>query len=57
MTIKVLQRNQALEKRIIFRLPDSMYEQVKEAVKKGKAKTPSELIRAALKEFLSKEGV
>jgi Arc/MetJ-type ribon-helix-helix transcriptional regulator len=55
MTIKVLQRNQTLEKRIIFRLPDSMYEQVKEAVKKGKAKTPSELVRAALKEFLSKE--
>jgi len=45
-----------LEKRIIFRLPDSMYEQVKEAVKKGKAKTPSELIREAVREFLENEG-
>ncbi|MEM3700881.1 MAG: ribbon-helix-helix domain-containing protein [Candidatus Bathyarchaeia archaeon] len=42
-----------MKKRIIFRVPDAMYEQVQEAVKKGLAKTPSELIRAALKQFLS----
>jgi len=44
-----------MQKRIIFRLPDKLYEQVQQAVKNGKAKNPSELIRAALKEFLSKE--
>ncbi len=45
-----------MEKRIIFRLPDAMYEQVKRVVKEGKARNPSELIRAALEEFLSKQG-
>ena len=43
-----------MRKRIIFRLPDQMYEQVNKAVKSGKAQTLSELIRAALKEFLEK---
>jgi Arc/MetJ-type ribon-helix-helix transcriptional regulator len=38
-------------KRIIFRLPDKMHEQVTEAVTQGKAKTPSELIRKALSKF------
>jgi len=41
-----------MDKRLIFRLPDQMYEQVNQAVQKGKAKNPSELIRAALREFL-----
>lgn len=41
-----------MDKRIIFRLPDEMYEQVNEAVRQGKAKTVSELIRAALSKFL-----
>jgi Arc/MetJ-type ribon-helix-helix transcriptional regulator len=41
-----------MEKRIIFRVPDAMHKQIMEAVKQGKAKTPSALIRAALKEFL-----
>jgi len=40
-----------MEKRIIFRLPDTMYEQVNVAVKEGKAKTPSDLIRLALAQF------
>ena len=43
-----------MEKRIIFRLPDKMNEQVNQAVKEGRAKTVSELVRAALKEFLEK---
>ena len=41
-----------MEKRIIFRLPDKMNEQINRAVKEGKVKTVSELVRAALKEFL-----
>jgi len=44
-----------VKKRLIFRLPDKMFEQVNKAVKDGKAKNPSELVRAALKEFLEKE--
>lgn len=43
-----------MEKRIIFRIPDEMYNNVLSAVKDGKAKNPSELIRMALSEFLSK---
>ena len=43
-----------MEKRIIFRISDKMFEQLKEAVKEGRAKNPSELVRAALKEFLEK---
>ena len=41
-----------MQKRLIFRLPDSMFEQINKAVKNGKAKSASDLIRAALKEFL-----
>jgi len=47
----------AMKKRIIFRLPDSMYEQINALTKEGKFKNLSEVVRAALKEFLSKEGV
>ena len=43
-----------MEKRIIFRVPDEMYEKVNEAVKQGNARTISELVRAALSEFLTK---
>jgi len=43
-----------MEKRIIFRVSDEMYEKVNEAVKQGNAKTISELGRAALSEFLTK---
>jgi Arc/MetJ-type ribon-helix-helix transcriptional regulator len=45
-----------MEKRIIFRLPDQMFEQVNQAIKEGKAKNQSELIRAALKQFLEEAG-
>jgi Arc/MetJ-type ribon-helix-helix transcriptional regulator len=41
-----------MKNRIIFRVPEETYEQVNRAVKEGKAKTVSELIRASLKEFL-----
>jgi Arc/MetJ-type ribon-helix-helix transcriptional regulator len=41
-----------MQKRLIFRLPDEMFVQVNRAVENGKAKTPSDLIRQALKEFL-----
>lgn len=41
-----------MQKRIMFRLPDHMYQQVNEAVRQGKAKTPSELIRKALFRFI-----
>jgi Arc/MetJ-type ribon-helix-helix transcriptional regulator len=44
-----------MEKRIIFRLPDSMYEQINALTKEGKFKNISEVIRTALREFLSKE--
>jgi Arc/MetJ-type ribon-helix-helix transcriptional regulator len=43
-----------MEKRIIFRLPDQMYEQVKRTVQKGKFKSLSEIVRQALEEFLNK---
>jgi Arc/MetJ-type ribon-helix-helix transcriptional regulator len=42
-----------MEKRIIFRLPDGMFEQIDKAIKEGKAKTVSELIRTALSKFLT----
>jgi Arc/MetJ-type ribon-helix-helix transcriptional regulator len=41
-----------MKRRIIFRLPDDTYQQVSLAVKEGKAKTTSELIRTALEQFL-----
>ena len=45
-----------MERRIIFRLPDLLFEQISEAIKYGRAKNTSELVRIALKEFLSEEG-
>lgn len=45
-----------MKKRIIFRLPDRMYEQVNEVVEAGRFRSISELIRWVLIEFLSKEG-
>jgi Arc/MetJ-type ribon-helix-helix transcriptional regulator len=53
MTIKSF-KGKNMDKRIIFRLPDFMNQQVNEAVKNGIAKTPSELIRIALTESLKK---
>ena len=46
-----------MQKRLIFRLSDKMFEQVNKAVKDGKAKNSSELARTALTEFLEKEVV
>lgn len=43
-----------MKKRIIFRISDRMSEQVTKAIAEGKAKNPSELLRTALQEFLSK---
>jgi Arc/MetJ-type ribon-helix-helix transcriptional regulator len=43
-----------VEKRIIFRLPDGLYKQALDTIKRGKAKNPSELMRKALQEFLRK---
>jgi Arc/MetJ-type ribon-helix-helix transcriptional regulator len=43
-----------MDKRFNFRVSDQMYQQVHEAIKKGVAKTPSELIRLALEQFLQK---
>ena len=54
MTIKIF-RSDKMGKRLIFRLPNKMYEQVSKFVETGNAKNRSELIRMALKEFLSKE--
>jgi Arc/MetJ-type ribon-helix-helix transcriptional regulator len=45
-----------LEKRIIFRLPDELFEQAKQAVKRKKAETVSDLLRMALTKFLEKPG-
>lgn len=50
MTFKLL--GERLDKRIIFRLNDEMFRQVKHAIKNGKAKTKSELMRKAVQEFL-----
>jgi metal-responsive CopG/Arc/MetJ family transcriptional regulator len=44
-------------KRIIFRLPDTLFAEVNEAIKQGKARTTSDLIRTALIEFLKKAEV
>lgn len=41
-----------MEKRIILRVPDELYEQVNEVVKEGKFKNVSQVVRAALQEFL-----
>jgi Arc/MetJ-type ribon-helix-helix transcriptional regulator len=43
-----------MEKRIIFRLPDEMDEQINALVHEGRFKSISEIVRQALKEFLSK---
>ena len=43
--------------RIIFRLPDEMYEQIEKLVESGRFKSISELVREAIREFLSREGV
>ena len=47
-----------MEKRIIFRVPDEMYQQIETVFKKEypKYRNISQVVRAALKEFLSKEG-
>ena len=44
-----------MERRIIFRLPDLLFEQISEAIEYGTAKNTSELVRAALKEFFQKK--
>jgi len=46
-----------MEKRLIFRCPDPMFSQLEKRMKKEypKFKNISQLIRAALKEFLEKE--
>ena len=43
-----------MQKRIIFRLPDQMYEQINALTKEGKFKNLSEIVRQALTEFLAK---
>jgi Arc/MetJ-type ribon-helix-helix transcriptional regulator len=43
-----------MNKRIIFRLPDEMYERLTMAMNEGRFKSLSELVRKALDEFLSK---
>jgi Arc/MetJ-type ribon-helix-helix transcriptional regulator len=43
-----------MNKRIIFRLSDEMYERVVMAMSEGRFKSLSELVRKALDEFLSK---
>jgi len=44
-----------MDKRIIFRLSDKLFQQVKDAVKSGKADTASELARMALAKLLNEE--
>jgi Arc/MetJ-type ribon-helix-helix transcriptional regulator len=41
-----------MEKRIIFRLPDSLYEATTTALNEGKAKSLSDLLRKALKQWI-----
>jgi len=44
-----------MNRRIIFRLPDKMYQQIQKLIKTGKFESISEVVREALKEFLSKQ--
>lgn len=46
-----------MQKRVIFRLPDRMFEQVKQAIQQGIAKNTSELVRTAVQKYLREEGV
>ena len=43
-----------MNKRIIFRLPNQMYEQIIALVNEGKFKNLSEIVRQALTEFLDR---
>jgi Arc/MetJ-type ribon-helix-helix transcriptional regulator len=43
-----------MEKRIIFRLPNQMYEQIIALVNEGRFKNLSEIVRQALTEFLAR---
>jgi Arc/MetJ-type ribon-helix-helix transcriptional regulator len=42
-----------MEKRIIFRLPDQMYEKIQKLVKSGRFEKFSSLMREALERFLA----
>jgi metal-responsive CopG/Arc/MetJ family transcriptional regulator len=44
-----------MKKRIIFRLPDGMYDQLCKAVKEDKGMTASALARRALAEYLHRK--
>jgi Arc/MetJ-type ribon-helix-helix transcriptional regulator len=44
-----------MERRIIFRLTESMFKQIKEAIKNGRGQNASDLVRVALKEFFQKK--
>jgi Arc/MetJ-type ribon-helix-helix transcriptional regulator len=44
-----------MQKRIIFRLPDELFEKIDGLIKKGKFKSLSQVMREALKQFLEKQ--
>jgi len=44
------------DSRIALRLPSKERQQIEQLIKEGKFRNISQVIRAALKEFLSKEG-
>jgi hypothetical protein len=41
-----------MQKRLVFRLPDKMHTKIGKAIKEGRAKNYSELIRTALEDYL-----
>jgi len=41
-----------MNRRIIFRLPDEMYEDIQKLMKSGRYETISQVVREALKQFL-----
>ena len=45
-----------MNRRIIFRLPDEMYEDIQKLMKSGRYETVSQVMREALKRFLSGQG-
>jgi metal-responsive CopG/Arc/MetJ family transcriptional regulator len=45
-----------MKERIIFRLPETLRFKVDEAIKEGKAKNPSELVRLALENYFKEPG-
>ena len=56
LTFLVKDKMQEHDSRIAIRLPSNERQQIEQLIREGKFRNISQVIRAALKEFLSKEG-